>query len=348
MWARRGTEIGRTETTMPRRFRQSGKKNPQKTVPPVILAVYYADTGAAMCGIVGYFNKTGANEQPLGEVLLRMLEALACRGPDSAGVGMFGAHRPDYFVAQVKLGDNGHNTERARQVNAVALNFGAQEFSQTDFYMRFMFREVDDLKPFLLSIESIGEDAEVVSVGRCLEIVKQVGSPSRLEQAFNISKFRGSHGIGHTRLSTESRIDLSHSQPFWGHGYPDLAIVHNGHITNYHQLRRRYEQRGTHFYTENDSEIIAIYLAQQLGKGCELEASLRSMLIEFDGSYSCLAATSGQLGFVKAAYAFKPLLVAETDRFVALANEEIAIRAQLPGTYRVREADVKEVRVWQR
>ena len=104
-------------------------------------------------------------------------------------------------------------------------------------------------------------------MGHRLEIVKQTGSPDNLEKTYCVSRLKGTHGIGHTRLSTESRVDLSHSQPFWGHGYPDLAIVHNGHITNYHQLRRRYEQRGVRFYTENDSEIIAIYLAEQTCEG---------------------------------------------------------------------------------
>lgn len=313
-----------------------------------ILAVYYEDTKTTMCGIIGYFDKTGANEGSLGEVLLRMLQALACRGPDSAGVAMFGTHRPNYFVAQVKLGDNGQHADRARQVNALALNFGAQEFSQSDSYLRFMIREVDNLKPFLSSIESIGRDVEVVSVGRRLEIVKQVGSPSRLEQAFKISKFSGRYGIGHTRLSTESVVDLSHSQPFWGHGYPDLAIVHNGHITNYHQLRRRYEQRGVRFYTENDSEIVAIFLAEKLRQGADLQAALAAMIVQLDGSFSCLAATDSAFGFVKDAYSFKPLLVAETDSFVAVATEEIALRGAIRGDYTVREAQAKEVQVWQR
>ena len=154
--------------------------------------------------------------------------------------------------------------------------------------------------------------------------------------------------MGHTRLSTESRVDLSHSQPFWGHGFPDLAIVHNGHITNYHQLRRRYEQRGVHFYTENDSEVVAIYLADQLTKGADFKQALEGMLRDLDGSYSCLVATERQMGFVKDPFALKPLVMTETDEFVAVATEEIAIRAALPGTYAVREAQVKEVRVWQR
>src|SRR5205814_2895205 len=129
-------------------------------------------------------------------------------------------------------------------------------------------------------IESFDDDLEVVSMGHTLEIVKQVGSPGNLEDTFGISKFTGSCGIGHTRLSTESRVDLSHSQPFWAHGYPDLAVVHNGHVTNYHKLRRIYEQRGTRFYTENDSEIIGIYLGQRLARGETLEEALDASLTD--------------------------------------------------------------------
>jgi methylamine---glutamate N-methyltransferase subunit A len=188
----------------------------------------------------------------------------------------------------------------------------------------------------------------VVFIGRRLEIVKQTGSPENLEKTYCISRAKGTHGLGHTRLSTESRVDLSHSQPFWSHGFADLAIVHNGHITNYHQLRRRYEQRGVRFYTENDSEVVAIYLAGQLEKGGSLREALEGMLRDLDGSYSCLVATDRQLGYVKDPFALKPLVMTETDDFVAVATEEIAIRAAIPGQYSVREAQVKEVRVWQR
>jgi glutamine phosphoribosylpyrophosphate amidotransferase len=175
-----------------------------------------------------------------------------------------------------------------------------------------------------------------------------VGSPDNLEKAFSISDFRGSHGLGHTRLSTESIVDLSHSQPFWSHGYPDLAIVHNGHITNYHQLRRRYEQRGVRFYTGNDSEIIGIYLAERLKGGADLRGALTAMLTDLDGSFSCLAATESEFGFVKDPFSLKPLVFTEAEGFAAVATEEIALRSALPGDYSVREAQAKEVRVWRR
>src|SRR2546427_1555682 len=302
-----------------------------------------------MCGIVGFLSTNGDGQAETGRTILGMLRALGCRGPDSAGVALFGAPNDNRFAVRVKLGEGGDLQSKARQiaVHLEALN-GASQFSTTGAYARFLVSGETDIKQLADSIESLDKDYEVVSIGRRLEIIKQTGSPENLEKTYCVSHLKGTHGLGHTRLSTESRVDLSHSQPFWSHGFPDLAIVHNGHITNYHQLRRRYEQRGIRFYTENDSEVVAIYLAEQLAKGGSLQEALELMLRDLDGSYSCLAATERQLGFVKDPFALKPLVMTETEQFVAVATEEIALRAAIAGTYSVREAQVKEVRVWQR
>jgi glutamate synthase domain-containing protein 1 len=301
-----------------------------------------------MCGIVGYLDKTGTKNQSLGKTLLGMLNALACRGPDSAGVALFGPSRPNQLIARVKMGGNGDVAKRVLEIKMLAQTFGAEEFGQNNEYLRFLFQDSGNLKPFISSIEGVARDVEIVSIGQRLEIVKQIGSPARLEESFAISGFQGSHGIGHTRLSTESIVDLSHSQPFWAHGSRDLAIAHNGHITNYHQLRRRYEEHGVRFYTENDSEIVAVFLADKLMRGASLHRAMESMLTELDGSFSCLVATDSAMGFVKDPFSFKPLLYAETPEFVAVATEELAIRAAIPGDYQVREGQAKEVRVWQR
>ncbi len=303
-----------------------------------------------MCGIVGYSHKAETREPPtVGKVVLTMLQALACRGPDSAGVALYGPATDHKLIVRAKLGDHGDVAARAERLARCAESFGTiSNFSTADCYARFLVDEGIEEQRLVASLESLDPEIEVVSVGCRLEIVKQVGSPGSLERTYAISRFRGTHGLGHTRLSTESRVDLSHSQPFWGHGLRDLAIVHNGHITNYHQLRRKYEQKGIRFYTENDSEIIGVYLAEHLRRGRSLEEALRAMLVDLDGSYSCLAATASQLGFVKDPFALKPLLFAETEDFVAVATEEIAIRAAVPGDYQVREAPVKEVHVWQR
>jgi glutamate synthase domain-containing protein 1 len=299
-----------------------------------------------MCGIVGFFVKEDGTQAETGRTVLGMLRALGCRGPDSAGVALFGAPDDNRFVVRVKLGESGDVHAKAAQLSARFPD--VRDFSAIASYARFAVGGATDLKRLSAAIESLDADFEVVSIGHSLEIVKQTGSPENLESTYCISRLQGTHGLGHTRLSTESRVDLSHSQPFWSHGFPDLAIVHNGHITNYHQLRRRYEQRGTHFYTENDSEIVAVYLAEQLKKGGSLKIAFESMLRDLDGSYSCLAATAREFGFVKDPFALKPLVMTETDQFVAVATEEIAIRSAIPGSYSVREAQVKEVRVWQR
>ena len=214
--------------------------------------------------------------------------------------------------------------------------------------MRFVLAGDVDLPQLTTAIEAIGEGIEVLSIGHAMELSKEVGSPQLLERKHHISAFSGTHGIGHTRLCTESMVDLSHSQPFWGRGAADVAIVHNGHITNYHQLRRKYEQRGIGFVTENDSEVLAVYLAEALNRGATLRQGLDGVLRDMDGAFCCLAVTATEMGFVKDPYAFKPLVVAETDDFVAVATEEIAIRSAIPGDYKVSEAQVEEVRVWSR
>jgi glutamine phosphoribosylpyrophosphate amidotransferase len=179
--------------------------------------------------------------------------------------------------------------------------------------------------------------AEVLCLGPRMALVKRVGSPDALENAYQVSSWRGPLAVGHTRMSTESRIDLSHSQPFWAHGVPDLASVHNGHVTNYHRLRRLYEQRGATFHTDNDSEVIGVYLRDRLERGRTLEQAMADSLEDLDGAYNYLVASAEGLGVVRDRFGFKPLVVAETDAFVAVATEEVALRRALPGDYRVTE-----------
>jgi glutamate synthase domain-containing protein 1 len=262
---------------------------------------------------------------------------------------LYGDTRDGQLVARVALASRNHFDASAAKILAAAGKFGAvSDSSITDCYLRFQIGGEACVQQLIDAVESAEPGTEVVSLGRHLEIVKQVGSPQNLEATYHVSGFQGTHGLGHTRLSTESRVDLSHSQPFWGHGYPDLAVAHNGHITNYHQLRRRYEQRGIRFYTENDSEIISIYLAVQLRGGHTLEQAFESMHRDLDGSFSCVVATDSQIGFVKDQFALKPLLFTETSDFVAIATEEVAIRSAVSGNYAVREAQAKESRIWRK
>ncbi len=298
-----------------------------------------------MCGIVGFFDKRSDGAAPVGKLLLSMLTPLGRRGPDSAGAALYGD--PSGFVVRVKLGDRGDLAPRAAEVIERAHTLVRVTDAEVQgHYLRLVVEGLGEVRAFETALEGAHPEVEVVSVGRRLEVMKELGAPANLETTFGLSAFTGSHGVGHTRLSTESRVDLSHSQPFWAHGSLDLAVVHNGHITNYHKLRRRYEQRGIRFYTENDSEVIGIYLADRMAQGFPFDEALRASVKDLDGSFSYLAATAEALGYAKDPFCLKPLIVAETEEFVALANEEVAIATTFEGTLKTREPSNRQIRAW--
>jgi hypothetical protein len=150
-------------------------------------------------------------------------------------------------------------------------------------------------------------------------------------------------------MATESRVDIAHSHPFWARPFPDICVVHNGQITNYHKLRRRLEQKGHRFATENDSEVIAVYVADKLEAGETLDSALRASIGDLDGTFAYLISTADGIGLARDQFATKPLLYAEDDQMVVLASEEISIRAVFPDPALVpRELQAKEVRWWLR
>lgn len=294
-----------------------------------------------MCGIVGFLDKRGNRREPLGRTLLTMLQALSCRGPDSAGLAVLDVAS----AMQLRLSAP---TELDPKGVIEALNeegVAAHRHYENGVYdaMVSKYTELEGLEDRLR--ERV-PGSEVICLGENLSLFKQVGSPDQLEASYRVSGLTGTHGIGHTRMSTESRVDLSHSQPFWAHGVPDLVTVHNGHVTNYHKLRRRFEQEGYRFYTENDSEVIGVYLRDRMAAGRSLEGALHSSLEDFDGAFSYLAASRDCLAFVKDGFSLKPLILAETEDFVALATEEIALRRALGRDFAACELAPGTVRIW--
>ena len=295
-----------------------------------------------MCGIVGYLDKHDRTDSPVGRTLLDMLQALSCRGPDSAGVALFG--RPAALQLRLSLAPEIDPAFVTKILASEGVT--VRRHYDNGVYDGEIHPEID-LERLQERIESRLPSSEVLCLGEHMDLFKQVGSPDQLEATYHISGMVGTHGIGHTRLSTESRVDLSHSQPFWAHGELDLATAHNGHITNYHKLRRQYEQHGYRFYTENDSEVIGVYLRDRLAAGLTLEDALRCSLDDFDGSFSYLAASGDRLAYVRDRFGFKPLVVAETEEFVAVATEEIAIRRALGEGFVAKEPAPGTMKVWQ-
>ena len=294
-----------------------------------------------MCGIVGFLDKRGGTDHPVGQTLLAMLQALGCRGPDSAGVAILGPPSDGGLHLSIPAGRSRDEVVAALRPVGVAPH---RDYGNGS-YLACVSRNTD-LGSLEEQIRQVLPGTEVLCLGEHISLFKQVGTPEQLEATYEISRLTGTHGIGHTRLSTESRVDLSHSQPFWAYGVPDLATVHNGHITNYHKLRRHYEQRGYRFFTENDSEVIGVYLRDRLAAGLSLDDALRSSLDDFDGSFSYLAASDDRLAYVRDRFGFKPLVVAETDEFVAIATEEIALRRALGHDFAAREPAPGTMRMW--
>jgi hypothetical protein len=182
-----------------------------------------------------------------------------------------------------------------------------------------------------------------------MEIIKDVGSANDVDRRYHVRQMLGTHGIGHTRMATESRVDIAHSHPFWARPFPDIAVVHNGTITNYHQLRRRLEMKGHRFSTGNDSEVIAVFVADKLQQGESLEDALKASVSDLDGTFAYLISTDRGIGLARDQFATKPLLYAENDELVVLSSEEVAIRSVFADPELVpQELGAKEVRWWLR
>src|ERR687887_180867 len=179
-----------------------------------------------------------------------------------------------------------------------------------------------DMTRMLQSMKHRGPD----STGHALEIVKDLGDAETVAKQYHLEKIRGTHAIGHVRMATESDVDISGAHPYWAYPFSDVAVVHNGQLTNYHYWRRRLERSGHRFQSERDSEIIAVYLGQRMSEGASLADAMQQSLDDLDGVFTYICVTEDALGVAKDEMAAKPLVLYESDGLVALASEEIAIR----------------------
>jgi methylamine---glutamate N-methyltransferase subunit A len=204
-----------------------------------------------------------------------------------------------------------------------------------------------DLKRLADYVEDV-PNVEVLSLGHSLEIVKDLGDAEEVAAQYGLDEFEGTHAIGHVRMATESEVDISGAHPYWAYPFSDVAVVHNGQLTNYFQWRRRLERAGHRFQSECDSEIIAVYLAEKMSEGMDLEAAMRRSLEELDGVFTYICVTDDALGVAKDEMAAKPLVLYESDDVVALASEEIAIRAVVDREIDTYDPYEGEVLVWKR
>ncbi|MGB1011762.1 MAG: glutamine amidotransferase [Thiolinea sp.] len=250
--------------------------------------------------------------------------------------------------------DRGHGimdriAERVTQVESLLEQHGASIKSRdeaTDYALRYVLTHDGDTEKMARHIEET-EGVEILSMGNGLELIKDLGDATDVSTLYDLNNFSGTHAIGHTRMATESDVDIRSAHPYWAFPYNDVSVVHNGQITNYWLKRREMERQGHRFMSNCDSELLAVYTAHNLANGVELEESLSRSIEEIDGVFTYLVATGNQLGMAKDTMAAKPLVLYESDDLIAMASEEVAIRAILPQEIDTYDPYDEEVRVWQ-
>ncbi len=298
-----------------------------------------------MCGIAGLQLKNPGLYPRLGELVVPMLDLLASRGPDSTGVAVYSRDVPagmhKYSLCAPQAG-----YDWAGYVSALEAEVGA-----ADIELRPRGRDAvlvtsigSDHAPKLFA--GIDPSVRLFGFGAAVEVYKDVGAAAEVCARYGVAGMGGYQAIGHTRMATESAVTTEHSHPFAVS--PDLALVHNGSFSNYATIRRSLAADGIGFDTDNDSEVAARYMAREMAAGADLTDALRGVMKVFDGFFTLLVAAERSIAIVRDSFACKPMVVAETADYVAVASEYVAL-ADLPGVDKaeVFEPMPEEIYTWQ-
>jgi glutamate synthase domain-containing protein 1 len=297
-----------------------------------------------MCGIVGLFLKNEKLEPQLGAMLSDMLGVLSDRGPDSAGFAVYGAGDSDHLKLTLRA-------ENPAELEGLAANLAAAlgrevtgERRETHLVLTLP-RDAEDAARAWLAVERPA--VAVVGTGTRMEIFKEVGLPPDVAARLRLAEMRGTHGIGHTRMATESAVTTNGAHPFSTGA--DQCLVHNGSLSNHNGVRRELEREGLSFQTQNDSEVAAGYLTWRMREGASLKQALDASLKDLDGFYTFVVGTESGFAVLRDPISCKPAVMAETDDYVAFGSEYRAL-AGLPGieTARVFEPEPATVYAWER
>jgi glutamate synthase domain-containing protein 1 len=298
-----------------------------------------------MCGIVGLFLKRPELEPSLGKLLGDMLATMRDRGPDSAGFAVYGGGAATGGVKLTLRGPAG--TDFAALALACAEMIGAAVRPiARDTHAVFLVGDGDEAK-LRSALATIAPEIAVVGAGRRMELYKEIGLPAEVAQRFGLSAMGGTHGIGHTRMATESAVTTDGAHPYTTGR--DQCLVHNGSLSNHNSLRRMLMREGLRFETENDTEVAAGYLSWRMRAGDGLAAALGACLNDLDGFYTFVVGTETGFAVLRDPISCKPAVMAETEDWVAFGSEYRAL-VDLPGIdgARVWEPEPARVYAWER
>ena len=311
-----------------------------------------------MCGIAGIIHKQAGKGANIGEQMTSMLQALKHRGPDSTGYAMYGEDNGNqimrFKVAEAADLEGSYDIHaeiegRLGLIDSRLAELGVKvvkKESPTEYAHRYEIDFSGDMKKVADFVEDI-EGVEILSIGNSLELIKDLGDAAIVSGQYGLDGFNGTHGIGHTRMATESDVDIRSAHPYWAYPFSDVAVVHNGQLTNYWTNRRALERKGHRFSSNCDSELIAVYIADRMNQGDDLETAMKNSVEYLDGGFTYLVATKDELGMAKDVMAAKPMVVYEGDDMIALASEEVAIRKLFDHHIDTFDPYHGEVKVWQ-
>jgi amidophosphoribosyltransferase len=287
-----------------------------------------------MCGIVGLFLKDKKLEPKLGMMLSEMLVTMTDRGPDSAGIAIYGNDENNTGKITVQSDNPSEDFKGlGKEINALT---GIKVSIRTKSTHAVLEMETASISAVRKALKQIRPSLRIMSAGDTIEIYKEVGLPKDVAARFDVSSMSGTHGIGHTRMATESAVTTMGAHPFSTGN--DQCLVHNGSLSNHNSLRRKLRREGVHIETENDTEVGAAYLTYKMQQGSSLGEALESSLEDLDGFFTFLVGTKDGFGVVRDPIACKPAVMAETDQYVAFGSEYRAL-VNLPG--------IEEARVWE-
>lgn len=296
-----------------------------------------------MCGIVGLLVKNPRLRDSLGEVMLPMLERMATRGPDSAGLAVFTEpideprRKVNFYAAEDRFDWEAF----ARSFEAA---FGASEGLSVKGRHAVLVAN-PDMTALRAWVKQHYPRVYVLSVGRQIDVYKDTGHPAVVAQRYDFKSLAGTHVVAHTRMATESAVTPAHAHPFTAG--EDFCLVHNGSLSNPNNVRRKLEPLGIRFETDNDTEAACRFLEWRMREGDDLEAAMEKGFDELDGFFTFLIGTQDKLALVRDPFACKPAVVAETDDYVAIASEFRSL-ATLPGVKNAHifEPAPRELYVW--
>ena len=292
-----------------------------------------------MCGIVGIYLKNKKLEKSLGSFLSGMLKNMSSRGPDSAGFAIYKEEKKYKYKYSICLNKMNFITFK-KQFNKIIKKAKIDQISD-----HVIIKTKDKPEKILKIFNEKFKDISLVGYGKSIEIFKQVGSPEKVVKKFNLEKLEGTHGIGHTRMATESAITTDGSHPY--STGEDECLVHNGSLSNHNNLRRELKKKGSKFNSENDTEVAAGYISNNLKNNKTLKETLLSGLKDLDGFYTFITGTRKGFAIVRDEIACKPAVIAETKDYVAIASEFQAM-AHLPNVNNAKifEPDPGVVYAW--